>query len=151
MAVKSDDAWIKRAEWMVWGAVHTADWVYMVSVVKWSEKTHPVYEIISRDEYETKWFDPDNHKPRAVTEETFKNWQTTDKQKYDEMDRYLKKMDEEYKSLLEMGKRNNDELNDEERTQYERMKKFFDQKTLEWLKALAPDKFTSESNNWWAS
>jgi len=137
IAVKSDPAWIEWAKWMVWWAVHTSDWVRVVSVVKWTETTNPVYEILTRDAYERQWF---WESPETLTKETFDKRQTSNKWQYDMVNNSLQKLSKEYDELL--NRWNWEGLSDEEKTQIDNMQKFFnDESFLKILRTLNPDKF----------
>lgn len=100
MAVKNEDAWINWAGWMIWWAVHTSQWVFIVDVIPWTE-THPVYEILSREDYEKRHF--------GNNEKTIEN---IDKETYDQnqeaINSYLKNLASELGKLkdLQEGQQN---------------------------------------------
>lgn len=142
MAVKNDSTWISWAAWMIWGAVHTRDWVRIVDTMPWTaEANNPVYTIVTRDIYEKHRF---GDQPENLTKEAFDGRKDEDNAKYEKMDKYLKEMDERYKELQGLQGRN--DLSENEKTMLAELKKIFDNKTLEHLQWLDPTKFTQTQN-----
>jgi len=94
MAVQNEDAWKTWASWMIWWAVHTSNWVFIVDVIRWTENNNPVYEIVTREQYEINHFGA----PAAtVKEEDYDRYR-------EEIKVYLEIIEKEMKELEEKAK-----------------------------------------------
>lgn len=91
MAVQNEDAWKTWASWMIWWAVHTLNWVFIVDVMMWTEN-NPVYTIVDRDTYERNHFG--NNTVANVKEEDYDKYR-------DEVKTYLDNIEKEIKDLKE--------------------------------------------------
>ena len=99
IAVQNDESWIDWAKGMIWWAVHTSDWVYIVDVIPWTE-LNPIYRIMDRNGYETLHF---GVPIESVTKDKFDEWSQSSEAKQrkmaDDMRQYLDKMDASNKEL----------------------------------------------------
>lgn len=97
IAVQNDSTWKDWAQWMIWWAVHTRDGVYIVDIIPWTEN-HPVYEILSRNDYEERHFPGNNLE--AVDLQTYTDNKAA-------IDKYLAELKEELEKLTALQNKQN--------------------------------------------
>lgn len=136
-AVQSDPNRKKRAEWMIWGAVHTSDGVFIVDIIAWTEN-NPQYEIIRRDEYETRHF---GVPVQSISQDDFNSWKEKDETKYNKMNEYITKLSKEFDSYQSLSTKDKEQWNDNEKAQNKNWDELFNDDLLKVLNQLSDNKF----------
>lgn len=154
IAVQNDETWMWRAEGMIWWAVHTRDWVFIVDIIQWTE-FNPIYRIVDRETYEQDHFGTPVEKLDVDEFNKYKNSKDEKEQQMaKDMELYLKKMAESDKQFEELKKKNESQqldANSVEAKQLNQLTTMFNEKYLEALKKLDgnSDRFTvSEQQQW---